>query len=1623
MAENYFVGVGIDGSYAEKGAREFDRASKKVQNSASDMDRKVKRSQESFVGLGNAAYRLRRALGVIGITGFGAALAGATRQALMFDAAMAEVSTLIDDTYDPTNSLTQVVQNLSKEFAQAPTEQARALYQVISAGASSAAEATKTLTAANKLAVGGVTTVSIAADGLTSILNAYGLSAEHAGDVSDAMFEAMKAGKTTIGELSGSVGLLAPIAAQTGVSFQEMLAATAALTKGGLSTAQSMTGLRQALSNVLKPTKQAEEVAERLGIEFNATSLKTKGLAKFMAELTEKAAGNTDAMTNLFGSVEGLNAMMALTSEDGAKALNSIIDSMEGGLGGMIEAAKLAVGEGVEPLKGAITSIIAPTAEAMMQAAQLGIQFDSAALQAMGLEGFLKQLTDEVEGNEEAIIKLFGSVENYNAIMKVAAEDGGEALVDILDELDTKMSATDTAVKKITESTDFQAKQIRAQLTDAYLRLGQTLLTTFGPVIKSINENFDTFVRVVKTGAVAIASIFVAKMIPSIVAATTSMTAGVAQAIRYQAALATMAGGASRASIALATLASAARTATRAFIALGGPVGVILVASSALAAWVGTAKSAEQQAADLAASIGTAADKFRELGEYTQLETLQLGIEGIEDTQQDIADVQEQIRQTNALIEERRSLGGDDSALIRQLEGEKASLETLQMLMDQQIAVWAEQAGAAEGAAAEFANHVAATNGASDAIWNYIVAREKQKEAAAAAAEAERKAAEEADRAAGIVAGLTKQQQIRFEQIRDQIDPMGTALRDYMKDLEIVEVAHSELGDSAFDLAAAKKALRERYEETVKAIEAEKTALSESEKAVKAYEDELRKLTNRFDPVASAQDALNKEIEAFTDLGKKAGKSSEEIAEGVEAIEKAYKDAKLKDIHEQLENLRAGNDKVALATLEHNRSLKELQETEAFTLLTGPEQLELLRLKEEAHQRNIEKIRAECDAAKEAVACQGESAKRLAELWKRGLENIQDAWADAFRNMLTGAGNTFDSIADAFKDMVANMLATWAASGVMNILSGQAFGAGGNSLFSLFASLGGGAGGGAGQSAAANQIGDNIGNAITGSSAFKTLAFASAMFLEGAKQFVLGNVTTGQAFGFSPTFGAGAAAASGGIGALSGTVANAVLGGRGDPTRNAIFSTIGGVIGGIFGNLPGAAIGGAIGSFVDNLIGGAKKLEKAVLELEFQSGSISAEIERVVSKQRSFFRGRKFTTTVENVTDEFSAIEEAVGEFTDGLKTMADDLGWNVQSFLENFTFEGSLDIRGRSQEQVEGMITSYVEDLMLAIGKNFVKSIQGVDQWVSDTLDLFVRGMTTNMEGVTGVIESALTTGGGLTAVIGQLIAKQQAAQAALSSGDEEVVSLAARQLEELMAAIQSVGLMSGLLNKDLSDLAEEIFAEQNMSQVEAYERARVAYQEVLSQYDGSLATLQELAAATQIVTEVQAQLVMQYQMVGRAVQEMFSNTAQSIRESLLNEEELYNLRRTQVDDLVAALNQATDPAEIARISEEINRLTMDAYNLLTEDQQTTMADEFLTFLDEVSGIAQQRTEVGISNVEEDQAAIRNEVSSQLIATAAEIQAQAARDFADAVRDFGDFVREGDGYRLTQGGRGELLV
>ena len=215
------------------------------------------------------------------------------------------------------DSLNPKLKSLSNEISgQASSlDLLSASYDVASAGFGEVTELTDVLKASQLGATGGFSELATVADATTSVLNAYGLSSDQAAKLVDGFIQTQNDGKIVVDQYAQQIGRLAPIAAGAGVGIEELNAAISTVTATGVPVESTFAGLRQVIASIQKPTGEASKAAEKLGIDFNATALKTKGLSGVLAEVVEKGGASEETLALLFGSVEARTAILPLLND------------------------------------------------------------------------------------------------------------------------------------------------------------------------------------------------------------------------------------------------------------------------------------------------------------------------------------------------------------------------------------------------------------------------------------------------------------------------------------------------------------------------------------------------------------------------------------------------------------------------------------------------------------------------------------------------------------------------------------------------------------------------------------------------------------------------------------------------------------------------------------------------------------------------------------------------------------------------------------------------------------------------------------------------------------------------------------------------------------------------------------------------------------------------------------------------------------------------------------------------------------------------------------------------------------------------------------------------------------
>jgi TP901 family phage tail tape measure protein len=226
------------------------------------------------------------------------------------------------------------------------TESTAAAYDVLQAGFTKTSDIISILKASTLGAVGGFTDITTVADAATSILNGYGLSASEAGRIVDQMKASTDDGKISMEEYAQQIGKVVPSAAAAKLSLDQINAAISALTAQGVPVETTFAGINQMIKTIIKPTKEAQELAKSLGLEFNAQALAAKGLGGFLEDVAKKTGKSSDSLSILFSDIDGYKAVVGLLNDDLSR-FNKFQDNQTRAIGSSATAAEKAI----DPLK------------------------------------------------------------------------------------------------------------------------------------------------------------------------------------------------------------------------------------------------------------------------------------------------------------------------------------------------------------------------------------------------------------------------------------------------------------------------------------------------------------------------------------------------------------------------------------------------------------------------------------------------------------------------------------------------------------------------------------------------------------------------------------------------------------------------------------------------------------------------------------------------------------------------------------------------------------------------------------------------------------------------------------------------------------------------------------------------------------------------------------------------------------------------------------------------------------------------------------------------------------------------------------------------------------------------
>ena len=382
---------------------------KEMKNFGSVSAQQIAAAGEDVQGLGGKIETVGKKVSVASATS-AASLGASVKLASDYTDAVAKVGTVADSQSVPLEKLRDDMLQLSTETGRGAGEIADATYQAISASVDTA-DAVSFVGTSVGLAKAGFLETADAVDVLTTIINAYGLEASDAGRLSDILIQTQNDGKTTVNELSQSMGQVIPLASAYGVNIENLAASYAQLTKNGVDTAQAGTYLKSMLNELGDSGSDVGEILKsKTGKSFGQLMNDGMSLGDVLGILNDSVNGDSEALAGLWSSSEaGTGALSILSS--GVGAFNDELGNMQDSTGNVADALET------------LSTPSAKAQESLNAVKNAGIELGSAALEAIA--PLLEQLAETVKSLTERFSNLSPATQTVIvAVMAILAAFG-----------------------------------------------------------------------------------------------------------------------------------------------------------------------------------------------------------------------------------------------------------------------------------------------------------------------------------------------------------------------------------------------------------------------------------------------------------------------------------------------------------------------------------------------------------------------------------------------------------------------------------------------------------------------------------------------------------------------------------------------------------------------------------------------------------------------------------------------------------------------------------------------------------------------------------------------------------------------------------------------------------------------------------------------------------------------------------------------------------------------------------------------------------------------------------------------------------------------------------------------
>ena len=323
--------AGINTDNLEEANGRLQKSYEKLQTSQQTLQKLNDKQQQVEQSISKTKGQLVGTIGAIS-TVAAAVYAGPVQAAQQYEKAIAKVGTIADTQEVPLGTLSQQIMELSNKTGIAANAIADDVYNAISAGQKTG-DAVNFVTNSTKLAKAGFAESSQTLDVLTTVLNAYGMSADKVSTVSDMLVQTQNKGKVTVGELASSMGKIIPTANASNVSLEQLCAGYAIMTSKGIAAAETTTYMNSMLNELSKSGSTTDKLLrQKMGGSFAELMASGKSLGEILGGIQQEASKSGLALSDMFSSSEAGKAAMSLLS-NGVDGFNSSVQDMVNSVG------------------------------------------------------------------------------------------------------------------------------------------------------------------------------------------------------------------------------------------------------------------------------------------------------------------------------------------------------------------------------------------------------------------------------------------------------------------------------------------------------------------------------------------------------------------------------------------------------------------------------------------------------------------------------------------------------------------------------------------------------------------------------------------------------------------------------------------------------------------------------------------------------------------------------------------------------------------------------------------------------------------------------------------------------------------------------------------------------------------------------------------------------------------------------------------------------------------------------------------------------------------------------------------------------------------------------------------